>query len=222
MTLKKIAKKAKEIDPSCVVIVDNTFLGVFQRPFQMSDCVDVVLYSATKFIGGHSDVLAGVVTVKDNELNKLIKGLRMVYGSILSADSCERLIRSLPTYSMRMKEQERNAKIVVKFLKGCNQVEKILYPGKGSIISFTLRGADEEKTFVFLDEISKTHVISQAVSLGGIESLVTHPRTTTHSEMDEKLLDSLGITDNFIRLSVGLEEPDNLIELLISGFNKIL
>jgi len=220
--IKKIAKEAKRIDPSCVVILDNTFLGIFQKPFLMSEGVDVVLYSATKFIGGHSDVLAGAVTVKDAELNILIKGLRMVYGNILSPDSCERLIRSLPTYELRMIKQQGNAKKVVKFLKSCDQVEKILYPGKGSLVSFTLKNADEEKTFKFLDIISAGHIISQAVSLGGVESLVTHPKTTTRSEMDEITLSQLGITDNFIRLSIGLEDPCEIIELLASAFKKIL
>lgn len=227
--INKIARKAKLIDPSCVVVVDNTFLGVFQNPLLLSRDVDVVVYSATKFISGYSDVLAGLVVTKDAGLTETITSYRTVLGNILCSASCKTLLRSLPSYEDRMHKQADNAVRIINFLWEQNVVRGIVYPGierkgtvnpLGSVIAIYLH-ADKQKTFKFLNTVSKTGVISLAVSLGGVETLITHPATTTHSEMSPDELKANGITDNLVRLSVGLENIEDIIDLLAKGL-KVL
>lgn len=223
--INAIATKAKEIDPSCVVVVDNTFLGVFQNPLLLSAHVDVVVYSATKFISGYSDVLAGLVVTKEASLTEKITAFRTVFGNVLNSSSCKTLLRSLPSYEDRMQKQADNAVKIVEFLTKQKKVKELVYPGMlkkdainplGSVIAIYL-DTDKEKTFKFLNSVSKTGIISLAVSLGGVETLITHPATTTHSEMSPDELKANGITDNLVRLSVGLENVEDIIDLLAKG-----
>ena len=205
-------------------MVDNTFLGpIFLSPLKLG--ADLLLYSATKFIGGHSDVVAGIA-MGSKELLGHVKVMRTILGSNTDPDTAWLINRSLGTLQIRMEKQQENALKIVEFLRGHPRVRSVAYPGlpemgerqvklwerqctgTGSLISFFLRNGGETEAFRVLDAVRNMKL---AVSLGGIETLIEHPYTMTHSDMtpDEKA--NAGITEDMIRLSVGLEDPDDLI-----------
>ncbi|HUK65392.1 MAG TPA: aminotransferase class I/II-fold pyridoxal phosphate-dependent enzyme [Anaeromyxobacteraceae bacterium] len=205
------------------VFVDNTFMGpIFSRPRKLG--ADVILYSATKFIGGHSDLVAGIA-MGSREVIDRVRATRTILGSNSDPDTAWLILRSLGTLQLRMEKQQQNALRLVDFLGQHDQVEGVAYPGlqsmgdyqvrlarsqlegTGSLITFRVKGGERE-AFKVLDSVKLFHL---AVSLGGIESLIEHPATMTHSDMTREERYAAGITDNMIRVSVGLEEPNDLI-----------
>lgn len=218
-----------------LVAVDNTFMGpVFQQPFLHG--ADLVVYSATKFLGGHSDLIAGITLIgegdRSRELVSSIRDFRTVFGATLAPDTAWMLTRSLETCWLRMERQAEKALKVGAALEAHPGVARVIFPGltecdskqaeiydrqcsgPGSMITFYLRDESREATYRFLDAVRIAHL---AVSLGGTESLIEHPRTMTHSDMTEEALDACGITDSMIRLSVGLESSDDLIKDLVAA-----
>lgn len=210
-TLERHAKARRPL-----LLVDNTFLGpVFQSPLLHG--ADVCLYSATKFLGGHSDLVAGAVTVRDTELLGRVKSTRAFLGTICEPFTAWLLQRSMATLWLRMIKQSKNATKLVQVLEAHPAVERVLHPSRfsgdqariaarqtnapGSMITFELRGG-RAAAFRFLNRLS---VVKLAVSLGGVESLACHPRTTTASEMSGEDLAAGGITEGLVRLSVGVE-----------------
>lgn len=203
-------------DRRALLVVDNTFLGpVFQSPLQHG--ADITLYSATKFLGGHSDLVAGAVTVKDPALLGRIKATRAFLGSICEPFTAWLLQRSMATLWLRMIKQSKNAAKLVPVIKEHPAVLRVFHPSlftgeqagiaarqcnaAGSMISFELAGG-RESAFRFLNHLQ---IVKLAVSLGGVESLACHPRSTTASEMSEEDLVAGGITEGLVRLSVGVE-----------------
>jgi len=199
-----------------VVVVDNTFLGpVFQSPLLHG--ADVVVYSATKFLGGHSDLVAGAVTVREAELIARVKATRAFLGTICEPFTAWMLQRSMATLYLRMIKQSKNASKIVDVLKAHPAVESVHYPtlftgeqarifasqcsAPGSLIALELKGG-RNAAFRFLNAL---RIVRLAVSLGGVESLACHPRTTTASEMEEGELQRCGIVDGLVRLSIGVE-----------------
>ncbi|MBI5154292.1 aminotransferase class I/II-fold pyridoxal phosphate-dependent enzyme [Candidatus Poribacteria bacterium] len=206
------------------VAVDNTFLGpIFCQPAEHG--ADLVIYSATKFIGGHSDVVAGFV-LGPKDLVGMTKATRTIFGASPDPETAWLIGRSLGTLELRMRTQAESAGRIVEFLQADERVEMVLFPGHptmnkdqqhiyrrqcsgpGSLISFTVAGGDKE-AFCVLDNLRLFHL---AVSLGGIESLAEHPYWMTHAEMEPELKERVGITPNLIRLSVGLEDSSDLID----------
>lgn len=206
------------------LIVDNTMLGpVFQSPVQHG--ADLSVYSATKFIGGHSDLIAGAA-IGSARLIEEINGYRSFLGTMGSPFVCWQIMRSLETLQVRMEKQAENAMAVARFLKDHPRVERVHFPGlfergsaqhaiaaeqltgPGSVMSFEVRGG-KKAAFQVLNSVRVCHL---AVSLGGTETLIEHPKTMTHSELDQTTMRECGITDGLIRLSVGLENPRDLIE----------
>jgi methionine-gamma-lyase len=205
-----------------VLSVDNTYMGpIWQHPLKHG--ADLVLYSATKYIGGHSDVIAGAC-LGSKELMGRVKGLRTFLGNMAGPWTGWLLMRSLETLKVRMDEQARNAKEVADFLLAHPKVEKVYYLGflesqkdkellarqftsNGAMISFDIVGGEKE-AFQFLDSLK---LIKLAVSLGGTESLAEHPQTMTHADvpMEDKRI--MHITEKLIRLSVGVENYNDLI-----------
>lgn len=234
------AAAAKAANPRCLVIVDNTFMGALQSPFVVSENVDLIVYSGTKYMGGHSNILCGAVIGKDKDgqLILKIKQVRGDFGGILPPFECWQLLNSLKTYALRMRIESKGALKVAEFLAGHPRVAEINYPGlwkpgdkyydiyrrqctdPGAMICFYLKEADRSAAFRFQDLLKDRHHILLAVSLGGVESLICHPRSTTHACMSEADLARYGITENLIRLSVGLEEPEVLIEDLAHALDK--
>jgi len=207
-----------------LVMVDNTMAGpVFAHPAKAG--ADIVLYSATKFIGGHSDVVGGVALANDDSLIAAIIHHRALLGGMPNPHTAWLLTRSLETLKIRAEQQQRNARQVADFLAAHPKVERVCYigllkpddpefaiyqkqhSGPGSLISFYVRGGESE-AFAFLDHLK---IFKLAVSLGSTESLAQHPSAMTHSGLtaEDKLLG--GITDNLVRLSIGIEHADDLI-----------
>ena len=205
------------------VLVDNTFLGpVFQSPLRFG--ADLVMYSLTKYVGGHSDLVAGGV-VGSKEAVGPVKKLRGALGTQLDPHTAWMIMRSMETLSLRMEKSAQNAALVAEFLRGHPKIAGVNYLGflaesdprhvvfqrqcasAGSTFGFTVKGGEAE-AFRMLDALQ---VIKLAVSLGGTESLISHPASTTHSGLPAATRDRIGITASLIRLSVGIEHADDLI-----------
>ncbi|KAA0689546.1 cystathionine gamma-synthase family protein [Neorhizobium sp. P12A] len=206
-----------------IIACDNTLLGpVFQRPIEHG--ADISLYSLTKYVGGHSDLIAGAALGR-KAVMKQVKALRGAIGTQLDPHSCWMLGRSLETLQIRMERANSNAKAVADFLRAHPKVEKIHYlsysdpesptgrtfaaqcSGAGSTFSFDIRGG-QAASFKFLNALK---IFKLAVSLGGTESLASHPATTTHSGVPVEVRERIGVLESTIRLSIGIEHPDDLI-----------
>jgi methionine-gamma-lyase len=206
-----------------IIVCDNTLLGpVFQRPLALG--ADVSVYSLTKYIGGHSDLIAGAALGTKTVIEP-IKALRGAIGTQLDPHTCWMLGRSLETLGLRMVRANDNARVVAEFLRGHPKVSKVHYlpfleagtaeaevygrqcSGAGSTFSFDIRGGQKE-AFAFLNALS---IFKLAVSLGGTESLASHPAAMTHSGIPEDVRKRIGILDTTIRLSIGIEHPDDLV-----------
>lgn len=187
------------------LIVDNTFsTPLRQQP--LKEGADIVLHSGTKFLSGHNDLLAGVVVAKTPEIGERLAWLSNTTGPTLSSFDSWLFIRSLKTLKIRFEAQERNAQKIAKVLTTFPQVEKVLYPGIGGMISFYLQDTKQIPAF-----LSKLRLITFAESLGGVETLITYPTTQTHADIPAELRESYGLTANLLRLSVGIEDPQDLL-----------
>lgn len=206
-----------------VIVCDNTMLGpVYQKP--LKDGADISVYSLTKYVGGHSDLIAGAA-LGSKDLVKTIRLLRSAIGTQLDPHSCWMLGRSLETLALRMSAANRNAEIVAKFLHDHPSVTKVhhlaylpdgskarkVYEAQcdapGSTFSFDVKGGEAEAFKV----LNALQVFKLAVSLGGTESLISHPASTTHSGVPKATRDRLGVSDATIRVSIGIEHPDDLV-----------
>jgi methionine-gamma-lyase len=215
------------------VLVDNTFLGpVFQRPLNFG--ADLVMYSLTKYVGGHSDLVAGGV-IGAREVVGPIKRLRGALGTQLDPNTAWMIMRSMETLSLRMHKSAQNAALVAQFLRDHPKIAAVNYLGflaaedprhrvlkrqcqsPGSTFGFAVKGGEAE-AFRLLDSLQ---VIKLAVSLGGTESLISHPASTTHSGLPKETRDRIGITDALIRLSVGIEDAGDLIADLGAALDAV-
>ncbi len=201
-----------------LVAVDNTFLGpTFQHPLALE--ADLVVYSATKYLAGNSDMLGGVVLGRDPELVASLRGTRAILGNILQPDECWMLNSRLPTVELRMNRQSKNAQRIAEALAVHPKVKHLYYPTlfrdpeqirirdaqckfPGAVFSFEVHGGKP----VAFDFLRRLQIARNAVSLGGVETLACHPATTTHSEMTPEELASTGITDGLVSISVGVED----------------
>lgn len=206
-----------------LVVVDNTFLGpAFQHPLDLG--ADLVLYSATKYLAGFSDMLAGVALARDPEIIQTLRNRRTMFGNILQPDECWMLDSRLPTVGLRMNRQSKNAQRLAEALNGHKKLSRVIYPTlfqdagqirifkkqcdfPGGIFSLEFKRG-KKAAFDFLRNLK---IASNAVSLGGVESLVCHPKTTTHSGMTPEELAESGVTDGLVRVSVGIEHWRDLL-----------
>ncbi|WP_396442948.1 trans-sulfuration enzyme family protein [Liquorilactobacillus mali] len=203
--IAEIAALVHGINSNIKVIVDNTFYTpIYQKPLDLG--ADIVVHSATKYLSGHNDLLGGAVICKDTKTADILTFNFNTTGAVLDPFDSWLLLRSLKTLPLRMHQHTENAQNIVKFLSNSSAVSKVLYPGKGGMISFYLK--DKTKLAAFFDRLK---IISFAESLGGIESLVTLPAKQMHHDMPVEQREKLGITDNLLRLSVGLESSKDLI-----------
>lgn len=215
------------------VAVDNTYLGpIWQNP--LAHGCDLVIYSATKYLGGHSDLIAGAVLGHAQNMQR-IKVLRTFYGNMAGPWTGWLLMRSLETLKIRMQRQSESAMMLAKWLSEHPKVEKVLFPGllkegdkgynlykkycsgPGAMISFYIKG-NEKEAFAFLNHLKLAHL---AVSLGSTESLAQHPASMTHCDMSYEDQQRLGITDNLVRFSVGVEAPEDLIKDMEEAFLNV-
>lgn len=222
--LKAAITLAKEFN--LITIVDNTFMSPYlQRPLELGS--DIVVHSATKFIGGHSDVIAGLAVTKDKNIADEIYKIQNGFGAILSPQDCYLISRGLKTLKVRMEESQKNALKLANWLEEQEVVEKVYYPGlinhtgyeihknqsfgPGAVLSFKFKSLEQTK--YFLNNVENVVV---AVSLGAVETIVSYPVKMSHAAIPKEEREKVGITDTLIRVSVGLED----IEDIISGFKK--
>ncbi len=220
---KKIADTRSSADKKVYLAVDNTFMGpIWQQPLKHG--ADFSIYSATKYIGGHSDLIAGACC-GSNEVITRVKFLRTLLGNMASPHTGWLLMRSLETLKVRMEKQAKNARRVAEFLDNHPKVEKVYYLGlikpgtraheiferqyksTGAMVSFDIKGGEAE-AFRFINALK---LIKLAVSLGGTESLVEHPATMTHAGVDKAHLAEVSVTDKLVRLSIGVEHYKDLL-----------
>ena len=216
-----IAKIAKA--SGCLLCVDNTFASpALQQPLLLG--ADLVIHSATKYLGGHSDLIAGLVVAKDQVIGEKIKFIQNASGAILSPFDSWLVIRGIETLGLRIKQHCANAQAVAEYLQTLPQVDKVYYPGLpshpnhevakqqakgfGGIVSFTLKDDTEEAALAF---VTNTRLFKLAESLGGVKSLLCHPATMTHKSIPAEKRKAAGVADSLIRLSVGLEEAEDLV-----------
>ncbi|MBU3137208.1 aminotransferase class V-fold PLP-dependent enzyme [Clostridium gasigenes] len=218
--LKASIKLAKEC--GAVVIVDNTFMSPYlQRPLELG--ADIVVHSATKFIGGHSDVIAGLAVTRDEAIGKRIYQIQNTFGAILGPQDCWLILRGLKTLKVRMKESQKNAEELASWLEDREEVEAVYYPGLdshkgkdihfsqayggGAVLSFKLKNL--EKTTEFLNKVTNVAV---AVSLGAVETIVSYPVKMSHASIPKEEREKLGVTDTLIRVSLGIEDIEDIIK----------
>ena len=214
------------------VICDNTFASPYnQRPLELG--ADLVVSSSTKYLGGHSDIVGGSIVIKDQDLYaEKISYLQNAVGAIPSPFDCYLLTRSIKTLSVRMQKHNENGEKVANFLESHPKVIKIHYPGTDqkykSIASKQMSGFGGMMSIV-LDTnlegvntfLSHLKIFTLAESLGGVESLIEHPAIMTHASIDKKIRDSLGISDSLLRLSVGIEDVEDIIDDLNQALETI-
>lgn len=232
MDIRAIATAIKKLDPECIIIVDNTFMSpIFQSPLLLG--ADIVMHSCTKFINGHSDVIMGALMTNNQEIYSSLRFHQNALGIVPSAFDCYLVIRSIKTLQVRIKQQAENAMKLAKFLETHEHVERVLYPGLpshpqhalatrecsgyGSMLSFCVKKTDGLDGIRVVDGV---RVIKCAVSLGCVESLIQIPSLMTHTAIDEYKRLALGMDDNLLRVSVGLEDIDDLIFDIDQALNK--
>ena len=226
--IAKIAKSSR-----CLLCVDNTFASpALQLPLSLG--ADIVIHSATKYLGGHSDLIAGVVVTKDPDLGARIKFIQNASGAILGPFDSWLVIRGIETLHLRVKQHCENAQKVAEYLSRHHQVDKVYYPGLethvnhlvakkqskgfGGVVSFSLRDDSEQSATRF---VTSTKLFQLAESLGGVKSLLCHPAAMTHKSIPADKRKAAGVADSLIRLSVGLEEASDLVADLDHAFQKL-
>ncbi|WP_404450928.1 cystathionine beta-lyase [Virgibacillus necropolis] len=206
---------------NCLTFLDNTFMTpLYQKPIKLG--VDIVLHSATKFLSGHSDIIAGLAVTRNEELGERLAFIQNSFGSILGAQDSYLLIQGIKTLGPRLKQSSESAHKIAVYLNGHPLIEKVFYPGlsshpgysihvnqsksSGAVLSFEIANKVEAKAFV--DQI---RLPIFAVSLGAVETILSHPATMSHAALPKEERKKRGITDGLFRLSVGLEHVDDLI-----------
>jgi cystathionine beta-lyase len=229
--IQAIARIAHE--HGALLVVDNTFASpALQQPLNLG--ADIIIHSATKYLAGHSDVIAGVVVVKDQTLAERIKFIQNSSGGILGPFDSWLTIRGIETLNLRVERQSKSALAIAEYLQTCDEVAEVYYPGLvthrnheiaakqqtyfGGVISFSLVDDTIEAAEQF---VTKTKLFQLAESLGGVKSLICHPAQMTHKSIPAERRREGGVNDSLIRLSVGLEHPDDLIEDISGVFQQL-
>ncbi len=226
-----IAAIAKAHD--CLFCVDNTFASpALQQPLNLG--ADIVVHSATKYLGGHSDSIAGIVVTKDAEIGGKIKFIQNASGAILSPFDSWLIIRGLETLHLRIRQHCGSAQLVAEFLEAQPEIDQVFYPGLsshpnhliakkqstgfGGIVSFSLKENTIEAAKIF---VTSTRYFKLAESLGGVKSLLCHPATMTHKSIPDTIRKAAGVSDGLIRLSIGIEDCKDLIADLKDALQKV-
>lgn len=216
-----------------LLCVDNTFASpVSQKPLELG--ADIVVHSATKYLAGHSDLIAGLVVTRTQELGDRIKFIQNASGAILAPFDSWLVIRGIETLALRVKQHSENAQQLAEFLESCELVRKVYYPGlpghlnhdiarkqqkfSGGVISFDLHTDSAELATRI---VTSTRYFKLAESLGGVKSLICHPATMTHKSIPREKRYAVGVTDSLVRLSVGLEDAEDLLADLQEVFESV-
>lgn len=225
--ISRICRKARAL-----LVVDNTFMSPYlQNPLRHG--ADIVVHSTTKYLGGHSDLIGGAAIIDDLKTFKRLKFLQNAVGAVPGPMDCYLVLRGVKTLAVRMERHSRNAEIISEYLSRQHKVISVRYPGQhdhpqreiirrqmrgnGGMLSFQLRGGFGQcKRF-----LRKLEVFTVAESLGGVESLIEHPASMTHASIPRERRTKLGVSDNMIRASVGIEDVEDLVEDLDRGLREI-
>jgi cystathionine beta-lyase len=230
--IEEITKAVKAKNTEILVAVDNTFATPYlQRPLDLG--VDIVMHSATKYLGGHSDLVMGALMLKNAKLAEELHFIQFAAGAIAGPMDSFLALRGIKTLHLRMQRHCENGKAVVEYLSAHPKVGEVYYPGLeshpnheiakkqmddfGGMVSFRLKDQSKQAALTFLEN---TKIFTLAESLGGVESLVSHPVTMTHASIPEEERLKIGITDSLIRLSVGVEDIDDLLADLEQALSK--
>ena len=230
--IEAICTAVKEVDSDILIAVDNTFATPYlQQPLDLG--ADIVMHSVTKYLGGHSDLLMGALIVKEAKLAKELHFIQFAAGAVAGPMDSFLALRGIKTLHIRMQRHCENGSAVANFLKNHSKVGAVYYPGLkehpnhdvakkqmkdfGGVVSFRLKDESREATFKFLENIK---FFTLAESLGGVESMVNHSATMSHASMPEVARLKIGITDSLIRLSVGIEDEQDLLTDLQQALNK--
>ena len=229
--IKKLSELRNSIKKDMLIAVDNTFMTPYlQRPLELG--ADIVVHSSTKFLNGHSDVVGGIVVTKDEKIANKLKYIQRAFGAVPSPFDCWLLLRSIKTLAVRMEKHCHNAKRVAIYLMSHPKIKQVYYPGLpshpqydvarkqmrnfGAVVTIELETREKAKKF-----IENLKLFTLAESLGGVESLVNHSWTMSHGSLPENEKRELGITEGTLRLSVGIEDVDDLIDDLDKALDKI-
>lgn len=230
--IRAVCKMVREFNKDIIIVVDNTFLSPYNcNPLSLG--ADFVMESATKFLGGHSDIVMGSTATNDDKLHERLFFISKTTGGVPSPFDCYMAIRSIKTLSIRVERQNQNGLKLAQFLKGHNKIEKIMYPGLesdefhmvaknqqkgfGGVLSIVVKGG-LEKAANFLTNLK---VFTLAESLGSVESLADHPALMTHASVPQEIREELGVVDGFVRLSCGIEDIEDLIKDVEQALEKI-
>lgn len=209
-------------DAGALVVVDNTFASPYlQRPLDMG--ADLVLHSATKYLGGHSDVVLGAIVARDPAVADRLRYIQNAAGAVPGPFDCWLVLRGIKTLAVRMRQHEANAQAIVRYLQGHRGITRVLYPGLeshpghavaarqmrgfGGMVGAEIAGGREAAYRV----LSRTRLFTLAESLGGVESLIEHPASMTHASVSPRRRAEIGISDELVRLSVGIEDEEDLL-----------
>ena len=227
-----ISNAVKEYNPSIIIVVDNTFLSpYFQHPLELG--ATIVVHSISKYINGHSDVIGGVAITNSDEIYAKLKFLQNGMGAIQSPFDSFLVMRGIKTLHVRMEQHQKNAFAVARFLEAHEKVERVLYPGLqshpqheiakkqqtgyGGMVTFFIKGGLESSR-TFLENLK---LFALAESLGGVESLAEHPAIMTHASIPLERRIKIGLTDNLIRLSVGIESEEDIIKDIKNALDQV-
>ena len=222
----------RDAAPGSIVVVDNTFASpYFQQPVALG--ADVVVHSTTKYIGGHSDVVGGVALTSNKDLYEIVKFHQNAVGGVPGPNDAWLTMRGAKTLALRMREHAKNAQAVAEFLEAHDEVDRVYYPGLpshpqhelakrqmsgfGGMVSFTLKGPEQRA----IDFANRMHYFSLAESLGGVESLICHPARMTHGSIPKEEREKRGVTDGLLRISVGIEDIDDLLADLSQAIDAV-
>lgn len=212
--IEKIARKAHKFNS--IVVVDNTFYTpLLQQPLLQG--ADIVVHSATKYLSGHNDVLAGLVVCSDDEIGGKLAFQLNTAGATLAPFDCWLVIRGMKTLPLRFKQHQLNAQAIVSFLEQEELVDEVFYTGKGGMVTFAVKRSD-----IITQLLNHLEIFTFAESLGGVESLITYPKIQTHADIPQELRESYGLRDEIIRISTGIENPADLVADLKQAFKKII
>jgi cystathionine gamma-lyase len=225
--LKGVSEIAKKHD--LISVCDNTFMSpYFQNPLTFG--IDIVLHSTTKYLNGHSDIIGGMIVTSNDKIHERIRYIQNAAGGVPSPFDCWLVLRSTKTLAIRMKQHEENAKSIAKFLNESGYAKRVIYPGLenhpqhelakkqmrgfGGMVSADFRSFEKAKNV-----LNGVKIFTLAESLGGVESLISHPATMTHASVPKEEREKIGITDSLVRFSVGIEDVEDLIEDIKKALN---
>ncbi len=215
INIESVVEIRETYSPQSLIVVDNTFATpIFQRPAKLG--ADIVVHSGTKYISGHSDVIIGLIATDRKEIYEDLKFLQNAAGAVPGPFDCFLTLRGIRTLHLRMKAHTENARLIYEFLREHSKIKEVYYPGFGGMVSVRFFNAEDSINFV-----KNLKLFSVAESLGGVESLVSIPALMTHASLPKEEREKRGLDETLVRLSVGIEDPQDLLEDIKNALSSL-